>query len=403
MSGLGIDIVEISRFEKVNEDEAFSRRVFTENERKYFMAKKNYAESAAGFFAAKEAFSKCLGTGVRSFSLCDVEVLHDSLGAPYIMFFGIKAPVKLSISHSRTHAAAVCAASGEDKIILRAAMNKSRPREILPKRKADAHKGDFGKLLIVAGSRGMTGAACLSALSAMRSGAGTVTAALPQSQQPIAAAKLTEAMTLALSEDDCGRLSALAAEEIARRAETADAVVFGPGLGRGGGIRRILESLLEIKTPVLIDADGINALSLNIDIMSRKNCGAVLTPHVGEMSRLSGLSTAKISENREAAAQEIAEKLNSVVVLKGVGTVIAAPCGNVEINPTGNPGMATGGSGDVLSGIIGAFMAQGLDLFAASVRGVYVHGLAGDMAAEKYGQPGMIAGDIIEFLPQILK
>ncbi|MCF7809354.1 NAD(P)H-hydrate dehydratase [bacterium] len=274
----------------------------------------------------------------------------------------------------------------------------------LPRLHPAAHKGDAGHVFIIAGSPGMTGAAALSAEAAMRSGAGLTVVGVPESLNPILEAKLTEAMTLRLPENDNGFLTKDALSICKERIEWADVVVFGPGVGCDKDTVSFFEGMLEkLDKPLVIDADGLNLLADNPELFSKLPKNTVLTPHPGEFSRLTGLSTTKIEAGRIEIVRKMAKKWNVALILKGAPSVTAIPSGDVIINTTGNAGMATGGSGDVLTGIIASLIAQGLDVKAAAWMGNYIHGAAGDLAAEELGQQGMVASDIIKFLPKTLK
>jgi len=275
--------------------------------------------------------------------------------------------------------------------------------ETIPKlkpRPAEAHKGDFGKVCIIAGSVGMSGAAALAGRAALRAGAGLVRVATPISVLPIVAAIEPSFTTIALPEDDAGRISAKAIHAVLEAAGQNDAVAFGPGIGISGAIRSILEKLLDQQNlRMVIDADGLNNLAGIKNWPARLKAKLILTPHPGEMKRLwSGLLREELPANRQEQALQMAQRTNTVVVLKGAGTVVTDG-EKVYINKTGNPGMATAGSGDVLTGIITALLGQGLSDFDAAVLGVYIHGLAGDIAAEKFGQVSLITTDIIDSLP----
>jgi hydroxyethylthiazole kinase-like uncharacterized protein yjeF len=275
----------------------------------------------------------------------------------------------------------------------------------LPLRKPDGHKGDFGKLMVLAGSTGLTGAAAMAAESALRSGCGLVKVGCPLSVQPVLATKMTEAMTYPLP--DVARKGALALRglgEMRKLSDEHDAVVVGPGIGRhretGEVIRRFVAKL---DKPCLIDADGLFALSGHTEILKETKARLVLTPHPGEFVCLSASDLPTDFHERIKIAQKFAAEFGVVLVLKGSPTVVAEPNGTAYINQTGNNGMATGGSGDVLSGIIGSFLAQGMTAVDAAVCGVYVHGLAGDIAAEELTPRAMIAGDMIRFLPNVFQ
>jgi len=270
----------------------------------------------------------------------------------------------------------------------------------LKPRAVDAHKGDFGKVLIVAGSVGMSGAAALAGRAALRAGAGLVRVATPKSVLPIVASIEPSFTTIALPEDDVGRISAKAVNIILEAAGENDAVAFGPGIGTSGALRSILEILLEQQQlRLLIDADGLNNLAAMTDWPAKLRAKLVLTPHPGEMRRLwSGLFREGPPPDRQEQAAKLARRTGSIVALKGAGTVVTDG-ERVYVNQTGNPGMATAGSGDVLTGVITALMGQDLSDFDAAVLGVYIHGLAGDLAAEKLGQVSLIATDIAQALP----
>ncbi len=396
----GVDAVEIQRFEKMEHLDAFVKRVFGKAERAYFDTKKTPYESIAAHFAAKEAFSKYMGCGMRGFGWRDIEVLHDELGKPYLKFLGKRVPADLSITHSNQLAVAVVTGDANDMEGSNAEHIKEY-RALLPKRKPDAHKGDCGKVFAVAGSNGMTGAAALTALSAYRTGCGLVTVGVPDSEQPVLATMITEAMTLPLPSVQ-GMLSTDAEEIILEKVRQADACILGPGLGNAPDLWKTIETVVQLDTPMVLDADGLNGIKEHIDILKRANCELVLTPHMGEMARLCGLSVEEIEKNRETAAREFASRWGVTLLLKGKDTVIASPRGEVHINPTGNPGMATGGMGDVLSGIIGSLLAQGLNGYYGAVLGAFLHGLAGDIAAKELGEAGMIASDVLNRIPRAI-
>lgn len=286
----------------------------------------------------------------------------------------------------------------------------TKPRQIrtipkLPRRARDAHKGAFGRALVVGGSRGMVGAPSLVANSALRSGAGLVTVAVPACIQQTAAALVPCATSIALPYTGAGLIHD-DGEALAEAISQADVIAFGPGLGAGDAAldqrwHRLLTACSA--KPVVIDADGLNLLS-RLDAAARGAAGArwVLTPHPGEMGRLIGRTTAGVQQDRLGSALRCREQLNTggeyVVVLKGAGTIVTDGQ-RVFVNGTGNPGMATGGAGDVLTGVIAALIGQGLSLFDAAVLGVHVHGLAGDLAAKDLGEVSLIASDLIDYLP----
>ncbi|MGH7739052.1 MAG: NAD(P)H-hydrate dehydratase [bacterium] len=266
------------------------------------------------------------------------------------------------------------------------------------------HKGIRGRVLVVAGSTGLTGAAALSAWGAQRVGAGLVTVACAKSLNPILASKLTECMTSPVAEAAGGFLSSRALNSILGLAEKADALVVGPGLGRHPETGRLLKRLLpRLKAPLVLDADGLTLLAGQWKLLKALRAPLIVTPHPGEAARLLGVSTAEVEQNRLKVAKQIAAEYNAVTVLKGRYTVIAHPSGAVRINPTGNRGLATGGTGDVLSGVLGGFLAQGLAPFDAAAAGVYLHGWAGERAARKLGPDGLMATDLLPIFPRLLR
>ena len=269
----------------------------------------------------------------------------------------------------------------------------------LPVRPRDAHKGDFGKVYLLGGSVGYTGAPVFASRGAVRSGAGLVFLGVPESIWPVAAVKSDEAMPFPLPEAE-GRLSLLAEETIRRRAAGCDAVLLGCGLGRGRQTDALVRRLMDLPQPLVLDADGINALAGHMDEWERRRGRVtVLTPHEGEFLRVGG----DLSQGRTAAAEGFARRSGAVVVLKGPGTVVAGPDGRCRVNTTGNCGMAKGGSGDVLSGVVLALLGLGMDAFDACCCAVWLHGRAGDLAAQEKGQWGMTPTDILERLPQALR
>lgn len=265
-----------------------------------------------------------------------------------------------------------------------------------------AHKGDCGKLLIVGGSRGMSGAAALAAAAALRTGAGLVYIAAPESLANIIDRKITEGVVLPMPESG-GALCETALPALVERAARVDAMVLGPGIGLTDGVRKIVAGLLRsVNAPLIIDADALNVVSAAPGILSKTRRPAIVTPHAGEMARLTSLSAADVQGARLETAVGFARQRKTITLLKGAYSIIASPRGEVRINPTGNPGMATAGSGDVLSGIIGALAARGVEPFDAAAAGAWLHGAAGDLAAATAGQRGMTASDIVRKIPAAL-
>ncbi len=272
-------------------------------------------------------------------------------------------------------------------------------RRALPARPADGHKGTFGKVCLLGGSVGYTGAPVLCAGAAVRSGCGLVYLGVPECVWQIAAAKCLCAMPFPLPEKD-GALALSGEADFRRRAEGCDAVAIGCGMGRSADSDALTRRLLTLPQPLVLDADGINALSGHIDTLScRRGLTTVLTPHDGELARIGGDMTAP----RESSAAAFAAQHGVCLVRKGHRTVIAAPDGRLAVNTTGSDGMAKGGSGDVLTGLLTGLLAQGVEPFAACCCAVWLHGRAGDLAAEEKGHRGMTPADMIEKLPYALK
>jgi NAD(P)H-hydrate epimerase len=277
-------------------------------------------------------------------------------------------------------------------------MNLSKIHKLLPKRRSDTHKGDYGKVLLLCGSRGYTGAAALSAKAALRAGSGLVYLGVPESVYAIEAAKLDEPVVFPLSDRD-GMYSTDAADHIKARLAAMDAVLIGPGMGQSEGTLKMVQTVLQgFDGPIVLDADGINVLSQHKDILRGRTSPTILTPHFGEYCRFGGDTELPKAE----CAAKLAKETGCIVVLKGSNTVITD--GNCAyINPTGNPGMAVGGSGDVLAGIMVSLLGQGVAPIESAAAAVWLHGKAGDICAKEIGQYGMLPGDMIKALPRLLK
>lgn len=269
---------------------------------------------------------------------------------------------------------------------------------VAPSRPADANKGTFGRVLILAGSTGMSGAAALAGLAALRGGAGLVTLAVPSAIQAIVAGFEPSYMTIGLPCSEMGRFSRDTVDHLPELTRQPDAIACGPGWGQSADLTAILEWLnANVSQPLLIDADGLNLLAQAPHQLARASGPRILTPHPGEFARLSGLSVAEIQANRIESAVKFAAQHQAIVLLKGAGTVITDGH-RVAINSTGNSGMATGGCGDVLTGLIVSLLGQGLEPFHAARLGAHLHGLAGDLAAADHSQPGLIASDLPQYL-----
>ena len=270
-------------------------------------------------------------------------------------------------------------------------------KNVLPYRDPCGHKGTFGKVLCICGSVGYTGAPIFASRAAVRTGSGLVLLAVPESIWQVVAVRSDEAMPFPLSNVD-GKLHGCF-KAIAARAEGCDAVLYGCGLGRSDALDEMVRDVLTLPQPLVLDADGINALPGHMDVLQRRGGVTVLTPHEGEFLRVGG----DLSRGRIDAAVDFAVKYGVYLVLKGHETVVAAPDGRYRINTTGNSGMAKGGSGDVLAGMIVSLLGQGMDAFDACCAAVYLHGRAGDLAAEEKGERGMTPTDLLERIPFALK
>lgn len=390
---LGIDIVEISRIKKLmDENENFLLKVFNEDEIERIKKRKEPYERAGGIFAAKEAIAKALGTGIGKISFKDIKIKYDE-DSPYAEVFDME--FDLSISHERSYAVAVAKVRGE------IFMKKNYEEEIIldeeikslwKDRDDFGHKGDFGKIAIIGGSMGMTGSSYLSSNAALKAGAGLVYNIVPREIFDIMSIKFIE--PIAKNFDDL--------EEMEKFLEGIDAVAMGPGMGLGAYGKKVFKKIIKIEKNLLIDADGLNILSKNLKLLEeRKDFSTILTPHEGEFARLAGLSLDEIKNNRKTVAEEFAKKYKVILVLKGHETIVTYG-ERTYTNRTGNSGMATGGSGDVLTGIISALM-KNYNLFDAARLGVYIHGLSGDIYARKNSKTSLRAGDLIEGLDQVFK
>ncbi len=419
---IGIDIVQISRIQKAMKSHKFVQKILTPAE--LDAGTQNSIMHTAASFAAKEAFCKALGTGFRGFGFNDISVMHNELGKPYFVFssklselitkMGIT-QIELSISHEKDYAVAVAITQTDKnyKNYLKAISkfeNESSSLTITPqlvaklvtKRAKGLHKGDCGRLFVLAGSKGLTGAAIMSSKAALKSGAGLISLGCANSLNTIFEIATPEVMTIPLA-DNNGVITTDDIKTILTKANAADCVLIGPGLGSSADIAAIVKTLVtQCQKPLVIDADGINSLCVNIDILKDKKSDIIITPHIGEFARLVKKDISDILSNTQKYANDFAKQYKVTVVLKSHQTVVANGK-EVYTNILGNPGMATGGSGDVLAGAISSFKAQGLKDCNAAIAGVYVHSLAADMASYDKGEYGLTPADIIETLPYAIK
>ncbi|HEX2647931.1 MAG TPA: NAD(P)H-hydrate dehydratase [Candidatus Dormibacteraeota bacterium] len=397
MQRIGVDAVSVDRIALAvkRSGRGFLEKVYTSAELAYCAGNE---ERLAGRWAAKEAVIKTFdGTGI-CFPRRRIEVLPGPNGAPRVRLLGDGRGAQVEVSI--THHSRLAVATAHLEISDAAAMLPAPAAVALPPRPRDAHKGTFGTAIVVAGSLGLTGAAYLSSTAAARTGAGLVRLLVAETIYPILAAKCTEVMATPVPEVAPGAVGRPALDTILRQMSEAEVGIIGPGLGRDPSTWRLVVDLaLRAACPLVIDADGLNALA---DSESRLSANRVLTPHPGELSRLTGRTTKEINADRVGAARDAARDWGAIVVLKGAHTVVAHPDGRTSEDPHEVPALATGGTGDVLSGIIGGLIAQGSDPFAAAVTGVYVHAAAGRRIAHRLGDSGLLASDLLQEIPLVM-
>lgn len=410
IKGMGIDIIEVSRIDRAyKKNKRFLEKVFSKREIAYIKSRNFSSLTIAGLFSSKESVSKALGTGIRGFKWIDIEITHDNLGRPRV---GLKNNAKniarqknidnitLSISHIKDQAISISIAEGSE--VKEKCMNFNELKNILVSREKISHKGTYGKIGIIGGSKGMSGAPFLASSSALRTGSGLVYTMVPEVISNIIEIKTIEAIVKSFKGSDEG-FSKASVKDIISFSNNLDVVALGPGLGLDKDRIELVGYLLKsLNCPIVLDADGINAISKNKEILKHTKEKIVLTPHPMEFSRLIDMDIEKIQDNREKYTKEFAEKYNLILVLKGHKTVVSDGK-SVYINSTGNPGMATAGSGDVLTGIITSLIGQGVESFNAAKLGVYLHGLAADIVKEKIGEHGLIASDIINTIPYAIE
>jgi hydroxyethylthiazole kinase-like uncharacterized protein yjeF len=401
MQRIGVDAVSVERIALAvkRSGRGFLAKVYTPAELAYCGTN---AERLAGRWAAKEAVIKCFdGTGI-CFPRRRIEVLPGPMGAPRVRLLGDErgAHIEVSITH---HSGLAVATSQLRMPEAMADLLPAPDAVVIPDRPRDAHKGTFGTVVVLAGSLGFTGAAYLAATSAARTGAGLVRLLVGETIYPILAAKVTEVMATPVPEVAPGVVGHAAHDSVLRHLSDAAAAVIGPGLGRDRSTWRLVVDLaLHAECPLVIDADGLNALADSPRVKRKLGPRRVLTPHPGEMARLTGKSIESIASDRAGSARRAAKDWGAVVVLKGAHTVVAHPDGRFSEDPHEVPALATGGTGDVLAGVIGALMAQGLDPFGAAVSGVYIHAAAGRRLAQRLGDSGLLASDLLTEIPLVM-
>ena len=379
----------------------FLARAFTPAELAYCQGR---PERLAGRWTAKEAVIKCFDRTPICFPRSRIEVLPSDTGAPEVRLLGEDAKgaeVQVSITHQGGIAVAGAWLEMPD-------ANESplpAPEAVrLPKRPADGHKGTFGTVVAVAGSRGFTGAAYLTATAAARSGAGLVRLLVAEGIYLILAVKCTEVMATPVAEDEPGAIGSMALNAVLEHLGAASAGVIGPGLGREPATWRLVqETVTRATCPLVLDADALNALAEARHLLPVLGERRVLTPHPGEMARLTGRLTSEVQADRRQVAGLAAREWGAVVVLKGARTVVAAPDGRVSEDPHQVPALASGGTGDVLAGLIAGLMAQGSDAYTAAVTGVYVHAEAGRRLQARQGSAGLLASELLPAIPIVMK
>jgi len=276
--------------------------------------------------------------------------------------------------------------------------------DIIPYRRPDTHKGTYGRALIIGGSEGMTGAVVLASTGCLRSGSGLIKAAVPAALNPILENKLTEVMTVPLGEKDSIKLEVQSLDDLEHLLKEADGIALGPGMGVDNERVHIVDAVIAAsRVPLVLDADALNCLSFSLESFEKAAVPVIITPHPGEMARLMKCSVADVQENRIKAARNFSKRWGVITVLKGANSVIADPDGNIYINTNGNSGMASGGMGDVLTGIITSFICQGLKPVQAACAGVYIHGLAGDLLVGEKGEYGLTATELAEYISKAIK
>jgi hydroxyethylthiazole kinase-like uncharacterized protein yjeF len=399
---IGVDTIAVERMAQAvrRSGPRFLAKSFTPAELEYCAGR---AEKLAGRWAAKEALIKCFDQSGICFPRRRIEVLPSSSGAPVVRLLGDAKGAVAAVSITHDSGLAVATAVLEMPSSLTG--NPPVPIDVaLPARPRDGHKGTFGTVVVLAGSLGLTGAAYLSATAAARSGAGMVRLLVAETIYPVLAVKCTEVMATPLDEVARGAVGHSSQGAVTRYMETAAAALVGPGLGRDSSTWRLVAELAShVQKPMVLDADALNALAQHPRTLQRLAGSRVLTPHPGEMARLTRRSIEEVQADRAETARRFSEKWKAVVVLKGARTVVAAPDGRVSVDPHEVPALGSGGTGDVLGGIIAGLLAQGSDPFCAAVTGVYVHAECGRRISELQGESGLLASDLLPQVPVVMQ
>ncbi len=406
---VGVDVAAIPRIVEAQKrfGDRFLQKFLTAREIDYCGGS---AERWAGRWAAKEAIGKAMPTGVPRPRMRDVEILPSEDGRPHVRVAPTTTlagrDIDVSIAHDGHFAVAVAVIPDLDSrpLVVEARGGGLPDGFKLPARPRDGHKGTFGTVVVLAGSQGYTGAAYLTSMGAARSGAGIVRLMVAQSIYPILAEKCTEVVVGPVPEISPGVVGHAALSAVQRGFSDAASGIVGPGIGRDTSTRRLIEDLIpRVTVPLVLDADALNLLSEHRSILPKLSPDIVLTPHPAEFGRLAKLETSAVQQDRRGIASRFAKTWNKVVVLKGAGTVIAAPDGRITLNPISTPALASGGTGDVLAGLIGGLMAQKLPPFEAAVTGVHIHSVAGTDLEASMGQAGVLASDLLPQIPRVME
>lgn len=390
---IGIDLVDIEKF-SIKASDKFLKKIYTENELTYSFNKRNSLQTLAGIYAAKEAIIKANNLNLAYILRRKIEIKHID-NKPIALIGGKEINGSISISHNGNYAIAICQMKEQYH------MNISKEiKALMPKRKSESHKGDYGRIAVLGGSSGMAGSVYMASLAAMRTGAGMTFILAPKSISKILQIKANEQI---IKEIACQNFyySPEIVKQLLDNIDDKDALIIGPGMGKGKNLNELISEIVtSTDIDIIIDADGLNAISKDLSILKSKN-NIILTPHMGEFSRLTGIEIDKLKADEENIARKFAKDNDVILVLKSNQTIVTDG-ENFYKNEIGNPGMATAGVGDVLTGVIASFMKR-LDPFEAAKLGVYIHSLAGDIASQKLGEDSLMATDIIDNLPDAIK
>lgn len=388
---IGIDIISIHKIKEKSEE--FLKKVFSEDEINYAFKKENPYQTLAGIYALKESVIKAYSLSLSYIKNLRIEVKHES-NIPYVLIDGKLIDSDVSISHDEDMAIAICINNDEKKIKI-----PDEIKNLLPKRKKFSHKGDYGKVAILGGSEGMAGSCYLASSAALRVGAGLVYLLVPSSISEILQIKSCEQIIKTIDSYNL-KYNKLIFKQILGYLDDKNVLAIGPGMGQDPSLNELIGNIInKFDGKIIIDADGLNAVARDKSVLYKKDI--ILTPHLKEFSRLSGLSISEINDDRIGIAKDFANKFGIILVLKSEETIVTD--GNeLYINKLGNPGMATAGSGDALTGIIAGLLPL-LGEYDAARLGVYLHSLAGDLASYNLCEESLIASDIIAYLPKAIR